>query len=98
MSQRSKEFSPDSSFTACVHEVAIGATDMCWANFWATATRSALTPFTPSMYQDEFVTVVRATPPPKGWVEAFTKPFAPFTWDLWVLIFGVFGLVGNTSG
>ena len=96
LSQRSKDFSPDSSFTACVHEVAIGHTDMCWANFWPTSMRSAMASFTSSLYEDEFVTVVHANPPASSFIDAFARPFEPFTWDLWVLVFTVFGLVGIT--
>ena len=46
VSARSAEFSPGSSFTACVHDVAIGNVDMCWANFWPTSARRQMASFT----------------------------------------------------
>lgn len=49
-----------SSFTACVHEVALNATDLCVGNFWVTTERLLLAPFSSSIYQDEFVLIVRA--------------------------------------
>jgi hypothetical protein len=36
ISDRSREFSPSSSYTACVHDVAIGQVDLCVGNFWPT--------------------------------------------------------------
>ena len=42
ISDRSNEFSPNSSYTACVHEIAIGNADMCWGDFWTLAERRQL--------------------------------------------------------
>ena len=51
ISDRSHEFSPNSSFTACVHEIAIGNADMCWGNFWTLPVRRQLmVSFTGSLY------------------------------------------------
>ena len=86
VSARSKEFSPGSSYTACVHDVGIGNTDMCWGNFWPTATRSLMASFTGSFYEDEFVTIVRATSSSSSFARTMAKPFEPFDWSLWVLI------------
>jgi len=96
ISPRSYEYSPSSSFTACVHEVAIGNVDMCWGNFWPTATRRALTMFTGSMYSDNFHVIVPMTTAKMSLWDSFTRPFEPFSAGLWMFIFGAFGFVGFT--
>jgi len=40
--KRSKSFYPDSSFTACVMDVAVGNIDLCIGNFWMTVERLAM--------------------------------------------------------
>ena len=95
VSTRSVEFSPTSSFTACVHEVALGNTDMCWGNFWPTATRRHMTTFSGSIYEDEFNVIVRASADAqRSFLTALAQPFTPFTPELWLLILVVFGFVG----
>ena len=96
VSARSKEFSPGSSYTACVHDVGIGNTDLCWGNFWPAATRSLMASFTGSVYEDEFVIIVRATSSSSSFARTMAKPFEPFDWSLWVLIIVIFGMVGIT--
>ena len=39
VSTSSMQYSPGSSFTACVHEVALNNTDLCIGNFWETVVR-----------------------------------------------------------
>ena len=51
-SAESKELYPGSSFTACVHDVGIGKTDICVGNFWVTAERLALTDFAQPFSED----------------------------------------------
>jgi len=125
ITERSHEYSPTSSFTACVHDVAIGQVDMpglglgltararasyspnpynvaiggqvdmCWGNFWPTATRRQLASFSGSFYQDSFHVLVPLSSNQAGsWGAAFTVPFAPFTAELWVMIFSILGVVG----
>jgi hypothetical protein len=48
---------PSSSFTACVHDVAINHTDLCIANFWLTAQRRALTTMTAPLSTDDMYLV-----------------------------------------
>ena len=38
-SAESKELYPGSSFTACVHDISVGTTDICVGNFWPTGER-----------------------------------------------------------
>ena len=49
---------PESSFTACVHDVAINNTDMCLASFWVTPQRLLMTEFTVAISFDTFNLVV----------------------------------------
>jgi hypothetical protein len=42
LSNASQAYSPESSFTACVNDVAIGRTDVCVADFWDTPARRQL--------------------------------------------------------
>ena len=55
ISAASLAFSPKSSFTACVHEVVLGGTDLCVGNFWPTFERRSLGgTFTNALYMDQF--------------------------------------------
>lgn len=94
ISDRSHEFSPNSVWTACVHEVAIGNTDMCWGNFWPTATRQRLTSFASTVYADKFYVIVYAHRSDISLATALLKPFTPFTPTLWFTLLFVFGLAG----
>ncbi len=97
ISSRSREFSPASSFTACVHEVALGNADICFGNFWATASRRSISSFTSLLYNDKFhVFVKRGRSRPSFW-EALLRPFEPFSATLWVVIFVVLAYVGVTQ-
>eukprot|EP01047_Picozoa_sp_COSAG01_P034158 COSAG01_NODE_2552_length_7463_cov_644.066947_2_plen_1015_part_00 len=65
-----------SSFTACVHAVALGVTDMCIGNFWLTTQRMLIHPsFTSVLYDDEMVLVVKA----KEEVNLWDRVGVPFT-------------------
>jgi len=96
ISQRSRDFSTTSSFTACVHDVAIGNVDMCWANFWPTSSRRRMASFTATMYNDQFFVIVPLSGGATTFWSTMLKPFAPFTWDLWLVIIVVFAFVGVT--
>ena len=49
-----------SSFTACVHDVALNETDMCIGNFWMTSQRLHMAAFSTAIYDDSFSLVARA--------------------------------------
>ena len=74
-----------SSWTACVHEVALGETDICIGNFWVTIQRLQLATFTSSLYNDEWKLVVREEESSGLWLEAkelyehMKTPAKPFT-------------------
>ena len=55
VSAASTAFSPQSSYTACVHEIVLGGTDLCVGNFWPTFERRSLGgTFTNALYMDQF--------------------------------------------
>ena len=87
VSDASKTFSPQSSFTACVHELSLNATDVCVGNFWPTADRQRLASFTVPIYSDEFKLVVAKTNATSAWGFAdFSKQFEPFSPMTWLFI------------
>ena len=94
VSDRSKGYSPSSSFTACVHDVAIGNVDMCWGNFWPTASRRQIASFTGALYLDSFYVIVHQSTRTLSFTDAIVQPFAPFTPSLWALLFTTLGVVG----
>ena len=62
-SEDSAVFSPGSSFTACIHDIALNNTDICVGNFWMTEARQLIKNFrfTSSTYQDNFYLISRKT-------------------------------------
>lgn len=94
VSRASSDFSPSSSFTACVHEVALGNADMCWGNFWVTAQRRSLACFTGSLYRDHFALVVRTAAAEELSWSSLRRPFEPFSVPLWWTIIGLLAFIG----
>lgn len=81
----SQERFPQSSYTACVHEVALGLTDLCVGNFWVTKERTLMSQFTTELYQDLFY-LVTAKEDTRSFSDFIKKPFEPFTPGVWALI------------
>jgi hypothetical protein len=75
-----------SSFTACVHSVAVGATDLCIGNFWLTSQRMLIQPsFTSALYDDEIVLIVAAVKKNDFWSSVagpFSNTLTPSAWLL----------------
>ena len=89
ISAASYAFSPESSFTACVHEVALNGTDLCLAPFWVTSQRTQLASFPQPLYNDVFVTVtIKESSGVMSLSEAMQTPFTPFTWQMWFALVG----------
>ena len=99
VSEESKAFSPSSSFTACVHELALNATDICVGNFWPTPSRRRIASFTSDIYSDDFHLVVRmanGTSTASGLAQYFSlmiNPFDAATWFVLLLTILYFGAV-----
>lgn len=87
VSPSSRNFA-SSSFTACVHEVALNLTDVCVGNIWPTAKRRRLAAFSSYIYQDAFYAISfrvgDTTTLPMA--AALAAPFRPFSLWLWVAI------------
>lgn len=87
VSAASSAFSPQSSFTACVHELALNATDLCIGNFWPTAERQRLASFSIPIYSDEFKLVVARSNETTLWdISTLYKPFEPFSGMTWLCL------------
>ena len=98
ISDASRAFRPTSSFTACVHEVAIGGADMCWANVWPTAERRQMAAFTSPLYTDRFFMIVKRSEGGSSVWASIMQPFEPFTPQLWLAIIVAFAFAGILVG
>ena len=86
-----------SSYTACVHEVALNETDMCIGAFWTTSERLLLTPFTTVIYSDSFY-MVSFKDSKTDFLDTFLTPLAPFENDAWMwLCFVVLYMAGAVN-
>lgn len=76
-----------SSFTACVHAVAINQTDLCIGNFWVTTERLLIHPsFTSTVYEDEMLLLVQVTREQSFW-DKVIRPFSEtLTLSAWALV------------
>jgi len=82
----SMEIWPDNSYTACVHDVAIGNFDLCVADLWVTPERAKLCTFLPSIRQDFFYLAVPKLDRVLTVWERLQRPFLPFSADGWLLV------------
>ena len=74
----------ESSYTACVHDVAVGNFDICIADMWLTPERHQLASFLPAVRQDHFYLVVPKKMEVVTIWSLLQKPFQPFTADGWL--------------
>eukprot|EP00435_Cladocopium_sp_Y103_P059048 s344_g21.t1 len=75
---------PNSDYTACVHDVAVGNLDMCVADLWLTPERNQLATFLPALRQDFFYLVVPQKIEEVTFWSRLIRPFMPFTGDGWL--------------
>ena len=89
LSNASLDRFPLSTYTACVHDVALNRTDLCIGDFWRTSDRLLMAPFTDNLFQDLFYLV---TPELEGrtTLEYLMAPFRPFEPIVWILTFTSF--------
>jgi ABC-type amino acid transport substrate-binding protein len=88
------------SFTACVHDVALGEVDLCIGNFWVTIERLRLATFSSTLYTDDWRLVVKKEESddgswlPKNSAELYSHmktPLMPFSNSAWMwIMFTVF--------
>ncbi|CAJ1420381.1 unnamed protein product, partial [Effrenium voratum] len=75
---------PGSSYTACVHDVAVGNFDICVADLWITPFRNQLTTFLPALRQDYFYLVVPTKVEEVTFWTRLVRPFSPFAAEAWL--------------
>ena len=85
---------PDSSYTACVHDVALNVTDLCIGEFWPTPSRLLMVPFSPELYADQFYLVTTSDVSTPTFLAMLATPFAPFDLNVWLLIIAISLFVG----
>ena len=84
-----------SSYTACVHDVALNETDICVGPFWLTPERLLMTPFTVPLFSETFTLVLPDADDGANFMAQLTNarnwdvPFRPFTIHAWLLICSV---------
>ena len=96
ISAASRAFSPDSSFTACVHDVALNSTDICVGSVWPFEHRRRLTHFTSSLQSLGMHLVVKVKPPGESrtFVSLLSRPFSPFDMGMWMGLLGALMYAG----
>ena len=76
---------PDTSYSYCLHDVAIGNLDLCVVDTWVTPERASIVSFLPPIRFDHFFFVEKVD---EFGCWAFLRPF---TLGAWLEIIGVFG-------
>ncbi len=84
---------PANEWSYCVHDVAVGNTDLCVADVWVTPERSAIAQFLPPVRFSNFY-LVQHPQARTSWdpVDILTRPFLPFHWTAWLGIVCFIGL------
>ena len=76
-----------SSYTGCVHMVALNETDLCIANLWVTSQRLLIhSAFTSTIYSDDFRLVVRISEAVDFWDKFLGPVIKTFSRGAWLLI------------
>lgn len=86
ISQQSFEEFPLSSYSACVHEVALNNTDICIADHFMTVERRALSTFVSTIYDASFKVISFKTETESG-VKGLQNPLEVFEWEVWFSVF-----------
>jgi len=84
-----------SSYTACVHDVAVGNRDICVADLWVTPERNQLANFLPTVKSDNFHLVVPRKIEEITFYHRISRPFMPFSRAAW---FGIAGFLFVIAG
>ena len=84
-----------SSFQACIHDVALNATDLCIGSTWAFENRRRLADFTGAITTSNLRLLVKLY---AGDFSHFSyqikQPFAPFTAKMWLALIGALTYIG----
>jgi len=92
----SRTLYPQSSYTACVRDVALKRFDLCTGIFWETTQRRALTQFSPLFFPDLFSLVVFRQEVDESLLAMVERVFKPFSLDLWAVVLCLTFMVGLT--
>jgi hypothetical protein len=77
-----------SSWTGCVNDVGQGILDVCVGDYWTTADRASIAPFTLPFFDEEWFLMVPRTVTTKVEIlSQIERPAAPFSPGLWAAIF-----------
>ena len=89
ITQASRAFSPSSSFTACVHDVALNNTDICAGSVWPFEYRRRLAHFTSSLKSVPFFVIAKRKEGggKDSFSELIKRPFLPFDVGMWLGLF-----------
>lgn len=74
-----------STYTACVHEVALNQTDLCIGTFWINNERLLMSSFTRSLGEDHFRLIVPTEIKESDLMTSMVSPFLPFTPTAWTI-------------
>ena len=87
----SQAMHPESSYSACVHAVAINSTDLCVGPFWVMPSRAAMAPFVESFQDDRLYLATRVvgTNGQMSVWDMLSRPFLPFSWEVWLMLLAV---------
>ena len=88
ISASSLAFSPHSSGTACVHDVALNNTDICVASTWVFEYRSRLAGFTSPIEAVEMFVIAPLSQRTTSVSDLLLRPFEPFDWTMWLGMLG----------
>ncbi|CAE8739850.1 unnamed protein product [Polarella glacialis] len=89
VSEASEQRYLQSSFTACIHELALKTTDACVGNFWPTLDRRLLASFTSAIYEDTFHLVAFAAVEESNLLFVWLGPSCLlFTLQEWIALLG----------
>jgi hypothetical protein len=90
-SEQSLQAFPESSYTACIHDVLVGKVDLCLGDFWVTSERLSIGAefVNPPMGFDDFYLVAPRIDQEQqlSFAEILSKPWEPFESNLWVSFF-----------
>lgn len=74
-----------STYTMCVYDAAIGLLDFCLYDFWLTPARINTGAVPIPVFGDTFFLFVPIIDHEETFGDKLSKPFAPFSWNLWAL-------------
>eukprot|EP00931_Biecheleriopsis_adriatica_P023409 TRINITY_DN14786_c0_g1_i7.p1 TRINITY_DN14786_c0_g1~~TRINITY_DN14786_c0_g1_i7.p1 ORF type:complete len:619 (-),score=93.34 TRINITY_DN14786_c0_g1_i7:6-1862(-) len=75
-----------SEWEACVHDVALGAIDLCMGTFWELPRRRAIVNFVAAVLLDNFYLVVKKVSVEPDTISQIFRVFDPFTPRLWLCL------------